>query len=155
MAVVLGIKGRCNADIWDSDAVRLVVSDSGEYYMIAETTNDDAVSLGLWKVLRGGSAPVAGGWDSWDEAERGGCQVRSSGDTMIWKISHEQIPVDIKVLDGGRGVVLFEKHGAIGFGDSLTLIGGNGTIQWKRKLNEIMSRVITSSVGVTGSIWWY
>lgn len=77
------------------------------------------------------------------------------GEKLIAKGKLPQYPWEVHVLAREPGAVLFEEYAMMGSGDTLALLGADGKLRWKLKLEE----AIPGGSGGAGReetvIWWW
>lgn len=160
-ALLVGVlSGQGYADSWAPWPEQRVVDPHGRYYVVLKRTEERSVVS--WRfVERGeGSTPVESAREntrkSFEERNDPPADVSMrAGDSLISEGRLTQRPLHIFVSTSGWGFVVVERHGGIGYGDSVTLIPREGK-PVALKLTDIFDAdTIAAFTCSVSSIQWY
>jgi len=157
LALLALLCGPAFADSWMPFRDKRVVSPSGRFYAVVRG-GKGGVSYEL--VERRDGAPAMKGAVAADSygirKGSGGSIDRDPEDTVVVTGSVPQLPMDVRVLEGGRGIVFFEKYARIGYGDVVTFVDAKGRIAFRHALRALFDQPTRSSfTRSVSSIWWY
>jgi len=77
------------------------------------------------------------------------------GEKLVAKGHLPQYPYEVHVLACEPGAVLFEEYAMMGFGDTLELLGADGKLRWKLKLEEAIPGGSGGAAREETVIWWW
>jgi hypothetical protein len=144
---------------WEPFTARREVSGDGRHYAVLLPSRDGSeVRFALCRRREGAAAipavrdlPVTAPPD----APRPDF-ARDPGDPLLAEGALPQPPFQVRVLDGGAGLVLFERYGAPGTGDALAALGGDGRVRWRRALADLFPAEAIAAFPRSGrDLWWW
>jgi hypothetical protein len=143
---------------WEPFTSRREPSPGGRHYAVLRARKGGAVSCELVR-RRPGSAPLPPARDLPAAAAPSLPRPvldRDPGDELLFSGDLPQPPFQVRVLDREPGIVLFERYGALGTGDALALLGGDGKVRWRLGLADLFPpEAIASFPRVEGDLWWF
>src|SRR5262245_31493712 len=119
----------CAPQAWEPFTARREVSERGRHYAVLLPSRDGAEVRFSLSRRRAGAAPLAPARDLPVTAPLSAPRPdfsRDPADPLLAEGTLPQPPYQVRVLEGTAGIVLFERYGAPGRGDAVSLVGGDG-----------------------------
>lgn len=155
--VLLGLAaaGGAQADSWMPPQPMISSSEDGRWYVIVEPVEGVRNARFRLVARAKGKPPRASLPRVQRDRASAGSPKLEPGDRLVATGSCT-MPMEVRCLNGGKGLVLFENYGAIGFGHVLDVRDGKGKPRFTKKLIELFpSMDMTTFQRTVGSIWWY
>lgn len=154
LALVLALLSAipAEADSWMAPRPMLASSLDGRWYVIvepAEGTHNAMFRLVARAKGKPARTPIL-------QAERNaGSPKLEPGDRVVARGACT-MPVEVRCLDAGKGFVLFENYGSIGFGTTLDVRDGKGRSVFTKTLKQLFPKLdMETFMRTVSSIWWY
>jgi hypothetical protein len=155
LAILALLLGSAHADSWAPYGQRLHVAENEKYFLVLRHQDGEKRETAFELYERAADTkPPRVQETRLDETK----VIVDAGDRVICKGVLNQQPLDAWVLSGSPCAVLFEKYANIGGGTTLSLLGADGKVAWRRKLADFKFRMdafprSTSSVRWNAG-WW-
>lgn len=142
-------------DSWGPFTPKRVVAPDGKTYVVVRETKKNFHLRFELCTRRPGVAPIKPAEGRFlHHGAKPDPSRRDPKDKLTAEGKIDQLPLDVRVLNGGRGFVLFEKHGGVGYGKTLIYVNGKGEVAWSKTLEQLFGAVPAKSKFSVSSIWW-
>jgi hypothetical protein len=80
---------------------------------------------------------------------------RDPDDLLLASGDLTQLPLGYRVVDDPAGIVLFERHGGVGYAECLTFVDAKGAKAWAHNVVDLYGAVPEAARYTMTSMWWY
>ncbi|MHC4923112.1 MAG: HEAT repeat domain-containing protein [Planctomycetota bacterium] len=143
-------------DHWEPWTARRIASPEKSHYAVLQSTGEKrAVRLRLVHSSAENRATVTTCILQPTERNQGDRLDPLPGDNVLFDVVLQRPPADLRVLDSGAGVYLFETWGAYGSGTTLALHGTDGKVRWSHALGDLFDAETLKTFTITArERWW-
>ncbi len=155
-AACLPAVASAQGDHWEPWTARRIASPEKSHYAVLQSTGEKrAVRLRLVRSTEENHGSITTHILQPTERNQGDRLNPFPGDSVVFDVVLPRPPADIRVLDSGAGVYLFETWGAYGSGTTLALHGSDGKVRWSHSLGDLFDAETLKSFTITArERWW-
>ncbi|MHC5009410.1 MAG: HEAT repeat domain-containing protein [Planctomycetota bacterium] len=154
--LLLALPTQGRADSWLPFRDFRVVSPDGGTYAVVRA--DEGSARFEIRTRREGAPPLGPAFATDEYGMRegeGGPIDADPADPLIARGVFGQLPLEARVLDGGRGLLFVENYGMVGYEVSLAFVDASGAFAFQHKLRDLFdAATIEDFTHTVSSIWW-